>query len=135
MAHPSSSRFGADGGAVFDSNASTRDVRVLRSLLSSVEKWSTSGRQRLKVSMSRSMDFICAASASSFSSVFAIRADRVGGLGLRASGRGGGDDGGGGGSIGGGGGSGGSTVAREKRIGRVSIEVRLVEGVLRESGR
>jgi len=35
--------------------------------------------------MSRSMDFICALSASSFSSAVAIREVRVGGLGLRAS--------------------------------------------------
>ena len=84
MAHPSSSRFGDDGGALFASNASMRDVRVLISLVNSLEKLSTSGRQRLKVSMSRSMDFIWAPSESSFSSAVAIREVRVGGLGLCA---------------------------------------------------
>ena len=39
----------------------------------------------MKVSMSNNIDFICAVSASNFSSAVDMRAVRVGGLGLRAS--------------------------------------------------
>jgi hypothetical protein len=51
-----------------------------------VEDWSTSGRHRLKDSMSNNIDFICTASASNFSSAVAMRKVRVGGLGLGANG-------------------------------------------------
>jgi hypothetical protein len=94
-AGPSSSRFGASGGADegVACNASTRDVRFRGSLLSAVAKSSTSGRQRLNVSISFIMEFICAGSASSLASAVAMRDVRVG---PRANGEGGSWGGGGG---------------------------------------
>ena len=87
--------------------------------------------------MNRSMDFICALSASSFSSAVAIREVRVGGLGLRAS-EWSGLDGGGGGSTGSwksmGGGGGETSGVEGKWIGRVEKLAGAVESARMEVG-